>query len=93
MRSIDAMSCSGSNCVGEVVGDDEGAVWRIQFAIRNAEGIAGENARVRGIDHRVVMQRMSGRVYELELTPPEAKPLAILRRLYARGGNRQQFAV
>src|SRR5882757_7160099 len=69
--------------------DDECAVLGIQFAIRNTEGVAGENARMSGIDHRVVMQRMPGCVYELELALPEAEPLAILCWLYARGGNRQ----
>jgi len=30
--------------------DDEGAMPGIQFAIRNTEGVAGENTRVRRID-------------------------------------------
>src|ERR1700733_6485132 len=72
---------------------DEGAAWRIHFPIRNAKGIARENARGGAIDDGVVMQRMSRCMYELALTAPETKALTILRDLRARGRNRDESAV
>src|ERR1700683_5406568 len=56
---------------------DEGATRGIELAVGESKGIAGENARVCQIDDGLVMQRMPGRVNELELTAAEADALKV----------------
>src|SRR3569833_459163 len=45
-------------------GCDESASRRIHLAVRNAKRIARKNTRVRSVNNCVVMERMSGCMYE-----------------------------
>src|SRR2546425_989371 len=59
---------------------DESAALGIERAVRDAEGVAAEDAPVRLIHDGVVVQGVSGHVNELERPVAEPHALAVLDR-------------
>ena len=57
--------------------DDEGALRGVELAVGNPEGIAGEDAAVRSVDHRVVMQRVARDMDQLERAAAELHTRAV----------------
>src|SRR5437667_59903 len=72
---------------------DESAALGIERAVRDAEGVAAEDAPVRLIHDGVVVQGVSGHVNELERPLAEPHALAVLDRPHALGGDRHERAV
>ena len=48
---------------------------------------------MRGVNDGIVMEGMSGRMNELEVTPSQATTLAILHNLHPLGGNGHEIAI
>ena len=92
-RTIDALSWPGSNCVGVVVGMIHAPARRIELAVGEAEGVAGENAGGAVIDDGLVMQRVPGRVHAFEGAAGEFESLAVLGDGDAFALDGQDFAV
>jgi len=72
---------------------DERALGAVQFAIRHAKGVAGENARELEINNRLVMQRMAGGVHEFELASGKIHTLKVARDEHALRRQRHNIAV
>ena len=63
--------------------EDEGALRGVERTVGDPEGVAGEDARVRRIDDRVVVQRVTGRVDELERARTELHALPVGNLVHA----------
>src|SRR5262245_17041199 len=72
--------------------EDEGASVDVEVAVGKAEGIAGKDELVRAVDDAVMVQRMPGRVDQLELAAAERDARAVLRREDARLRDRHDVA-
>src|SRR6185312_14663956 len=74
-------------------GGDESALRRVEMPVRDAERVPGEDARVSRIDDRIVMQRVPGCMYQLEVATCEIIVLAILHDSHAVRRDRHQLAI
>ena len=83
MRSIERRRASGWNCTGVVVGMIQGPARGVELAVRQAEGVAGEEAPAALVPDAVVVHRVAGRVEEDE------RPAGELER-HAVGGLRRR---
>ena len=92
-RTIDALSCDGSNCVGVVVGMIHGPGGGVEFAVREPEGVAREDAGGAVVDEGLVMQGMTRRVHAFEHAPGEFEALAVLRDRDTIARDGQDLAV
>ena len=92
-RTIDALSCAGSNCVGVVVGMIHGPRGGVELAVREPEGVAGEDAGGAVVDDGLVMQGMTRRMHALEHAPGEFETLAVLRDRDTIARDGQDLAV
>ena len=79
--------------MGVVVGMIHGAARRVELAVREAEGVAGEDAGGGVVDDGLVMQRVARRVHALEDAAGELEALAVLRDGDALARDGQDFAV
>jgi hypothetical protein len=59
---MEARSTSGSNCTGVDVGSIQGPAVGVEFAVAQAEGVAGEPAARGGVPDAVVVAGVAGRV-------------------------------
>src|SRR6185312_16231177 len=74
-------------------GRDESALRRVEMPIRDAERVTGKDARVSRIDDRVVMQRVPGRMNQLEVATREVIVLAVLHDSHTVRRDRHQLAI
>src|SRR5688572_15806418 len=88
-----SLELTGIELRGRGGGHDPGPLRRVEFAIRQPEGIAGEDAGRAVIDDGQVMQGVPGCVHALEDAPGQLEPLPVLRDGDPLARNRQDFTV
>ena len=90
---MEAMCCAGSNCEGGVVGVMNAPLRVVERAVGDAEGIPGEEARVRRVHDRVVVQGVAGHVDELERAPAQEHAFPVGDLVHARARDRHELPV